>query len=223
MNMKSKILRTALVLGGTGLVGKQLVKQLLDDPYFSSVKVFGRRPTGIVNAKLVEVVIDFNKSEEWAHELVGDVIFSAFGTTLKKAGGKEQQYQIDYHFQYQVIRLAFENSVPDCVLVSSPGASVGSKVFYTRMKGELDRDVAKLGFDRLVLIKPSVLAGKRDEKRMGESLGITLGNALSWIPPMRKYRPVPDSTVAAAMIHSVKNPADHPIVQYSLDQLFDMK
>ena len=220
--MKNKILRTALVLGGTGLVGHQLVKQLLEDPYFSSVKVFGRRSTGLVHEKLTEVLIDFTQTSAWRDELVGDVIFSAFGTTLRKAGSKEKQYEIDYHFQYQVIRLAFENSVPDCVLVSSLGASIGSKFFYSRMKGELDRDVAKLGFDRLVLIKPSVLAGKRQERRVGEAAAVVIGKALAWVPGIKPYRPIPASQVARAMIHAVKHPAEHPIVQYTAGQLFGM-
>lgn len=221
--MKNKILRTALVLGGTGLVGRELVKQLLDDPYFSQVKVFGRRKTGLQHEQLVEIAIDFHRSEDWRDELVGDVIFSAFGTTLRKAGSKENQYQIDYHFQYQVIRLAFENAVPDCVLVSAPGASIGSKIFYNRMKGELDRDVAKLGFDRLVLIKPSILSGQREEIRVGEQVGVFIGHLLAWIPGIRNYRPIPAKVVAGAMIHAVKNPSEHAIVQYPSSRLFTMK
>lgn len=221
--MKNKILRTALVLGGTGLVGRELVRLLLEDPYFTTVKVFGRRSPGISHPKLKDITIDFTRSENWRHELVGDVIFSAFGTTLRKAGSKEKQYQIDYHFQYQVIRLAFEHAVPDCVLVSAPGASVGSGFFYNRMKGELDRDVAKLGFDRLVLIKPSILTGQREELRLGEQLGILVGHALAWMPGIRKYRPIPASVVARAMIYAVKNPGEHPIVQYHSHELFKMK
>jgi uncharacterized protein YbjT (DUF2867 family) len=220
--MTNKILRKALVLGATGLVGRELLNQLLVDDYFSKVKILVRRSTGIVNPKLEEVIIDFDSPESWASELVGDVIFSAFGTTLKQAGSKEAQYKIDYHYQYTVIRLAFENSVPDCVLVSAPGASIVSKIFYNRMKGELDRDVAKLGFDRLVLIKPSLLLGKRDEVRMGESVGAVIGSVMKWIPGLRKYRPIPGSVVATSMIHSVKNPSGHPITQYHSDQLFQM-
>jgi len=221
--MTSKILRTALVLGATGLVGSELVKQLLNDDYYTRVKVFVRKSTGLSHPKLKELIIDFDTPEQWANELVGDVIYSAFGTTLKKAGGKEAQYKIDYHYQYNVLRFAYENAVPDCVLVSAPGASIASKFFYSRMKGELDRDVAKLGFDRLILIKPSVLWGKRDETRFGESFGIVLGNLLSWIPGIRKYRPIKGSIVASAMIYAIKNPGDHPITQYVADQLFTMK
>lgn len=216
-------MRTALVLGATGLVGQQLVRQLLNDPYFTLVKVFVRRSMDYVDPKLEERIIDFEKPEEWRSELIGDVLFSAFGTTLKQAGGQAAQYKIDYHYQFLVARLAAENGVPDCVLVSSPGAHPGSKVFYTRMKGELDRDVAKLGFDRLVLIKPSILQGDRTEPRLGESFGIHLMRLLSWIPGIRRYRPIAGAVVAQAMIYAYKNPGEHPIMDYSLDTLFEMK
>ncbi|MBT3244730.1 MAG: NADH-quinone oxidoreductase subunit F [Bacteroidetes bacterium] len=221
--MITKVTRTAIVLGATGLVGSELLSKLLEDPYFSSIKVLGRRSTGIIHSKLTEILIDFNQAELWSDHLIGDVLFLAFGSTLKKAGSKSAQYKIDYGYQFLFARLAAENFVPDCVLVSAPGASPDSCFFYQQIKGELDRDVAKLGFDRLVLIKPSVLSGKRAEKRTGEQIGIILGNVISWIPGIRKYRPIRAKVVAEAMIWAVKNPGDHAIMQYSLDELFKMK
>ncbi len=215
-------MRTAVILGATGLVGKALMKQLLEDSDFSQVKVLVRRSTGIIHAKLKEIVINFDEPEEWAHEVIGDVLFAAFGTTLKKAGGKEAQYKVDYSYQFLVARLAAINSVPDCILVSSAGASIDSKFFYSRMKAELDRDVAKLDFDRLVIMKPSMLIGEREDSRMGETVGSIIMKALFWIPGIRKYRPIPGTIVAQAMIHAYKNPGVHPITQYSLDTLFDM-
>lgn len=216
-------MRTAVVLGATGLVGRELVTLLLDDSYFKEVKVLVRRKTGVDHPKLKEIIIDFDEPEDWAHEVIGDVLFSAFGTTLKKAGSKDAQYKIDYSYQFLVARLAAINSVPDCILVSAPGANVGSKVFYNRIKGELDRDVAKLDFDRFVIIKPSLLTGQRDETRMGEVVGEVVMKAISWIPGIKKYRPISGKVVATAMIHALKNPGELPIVQYSLDTLFDMK
>jgi len=215
-------MHTAIVLGATGLVGKELVSLLLADSKFSRIKVFVRRSTGITNEKLEEFIVDFDQPENWARDVIGDVLFSAFGTTLKKAGGKDAQYIVDYSYQFLVARLAAENAVPDCILVSAPGTSPNSRVFYSRIKGELDRDVAKLGFDRLVLIKPSLLTGKREEARIGESVGAVFGKALSWVPGIRKYRPVPARVVAMAMMSAYKNPGDHPIMQYSLDTLFNM-
>ena len=93
---------TAIVIGATGLVGSELVQQLLDDERFSLVKIFVRRSFGKQHPKLEEHIIDFDKIHEWGHLVSGDVLFSALGTTLKQAGGKEAQYRIDYNYQYDV-------------------------------------------------------------------------------------------------------------------------
>src|SRR5690349_10962018 len=137
---------TAIVIGATGLVGSELVQQLLDDERFSLVKIFVRRSFGKQHPKLEEHIIDFDKIHEWGHLVSGDVLFSALGTTLKQAGGKEAQYRIDYNYQYDVADAAAKNKVPVYVLVSSAMANVDSKIFYTRMKGELERDIKKLPF-----------------------------------------------------------------------------
>lgn len=215
-------MKTAILLGATGLVGSQLLKLLLDDPGFSKVKIFTRRSTGIKHPGLEEHIVDFDIMENWAGNINGDVLFSAFGTTLKKAGSKAAQYKIDYHYQFQVARIAAENDVKDCILVSSPGASPKSKVFYTRMKGELDRDMAKLGFARFRIIQPSILSGSRNDSRFGEKAGIYVMNALSWIPGIRKYRPVSGEKVAKAMIMAYEDELSLPIVIYGLEQLHQM-
>jgi len=215
-------MKTALVLGATGLVGSQLVKLLLDTDSFDRVRVLTRRTTGVQHQKLEEIVIDFDQPEKWAEKVIGDVLFCAFGTTLKKAGNKEAQYKIDYHYQFLVNRLAAENGVLDCVIVSSPGASPNSRFFYNRMKGDLDRDVSKLSFDKLRIIQPSVLAGKREENRGGERLAIVIGNLLSWIPGIRKYRPISGESVAKAMIQAYNDENPMHIVVYGLEKLHQM-
>ncbi len=212
-------MKTAILIGATGLVGSNLLNNLLSDNSFSKVKVLTRRSTGVEHLKIEEIIIDFDQPEDWADKVVGDVLFAAFGTTLKKAGSKEKQYKIDYHYQYLVARLAAENGVLDCVLVSSPGANPNSKVFYTRMKGNLDRDISKLGFDRFIIIQPSVLEGERPENRTGEKIGVFLGKALLWIPGLRKYRPISGQDVAKAMIKAYKTETPMPIIIYGLEQL----
>ena len=104
--------KTAIVIGATGLVGEQLVRQLLEDDRYGTVKVFHRRTTGISHPKLVETVIDFDSPEEWKHLITGDELYSALGTTLKAAGSKEAQYKVDYEYQFQVAKIARENDVP---------------------------------------------------------------------------------------------------------------
>ena len=215
-------MKTALLLGATGLVGSQLLELLLADDRFEKVTAILRRESGSEHEKLNEIIVDFDSPEDWAGLVKGDVLFSAFGTTLKKAGSKEAQYKIDYHYQYLVARLAAANAVPDCILVSAPGADSGSRIFYNRMKGDLDRDVSKLGFDKLRIIQPSLLTGVRDENRTGEKIGAVIGNALLWIPGLRKYRPISGLTVAKAMINAYFDDISLPIVKYGLEKLHEM-
>jgi len=192
---------TANVIGATGLVGKQLVQQLLNDNRFEKVRIFVRRETGLKHLKLEEVVVNFAETETWQQYLNGDVLFSALGTTLKQAGSKENQYEIDFTFNLNFAQKAKENGIENYVLVSSVGANSKSSVFYTRMKGELDEAVAKIGFENLSILRPASLTGERKEKRIAEKISIPILNVLTRFM-MKKYRPISDKTVAKAMINT---------------------
>ncbi|WP_237151190.1 NAD(P)H-binding protein [Pontibacter actiniarum] len=122
-------MKTAIIIGATGLVGKQLVHLLLADQRFNKIIVFGRHSLGIDNAKLEEHLIDFDAPENWRHLVKGDVLFSTLGTTLKQAGGQNQQYKVDYLYQFRFAQAAAQNGVPVYVLVSAPGASPHSVLF----------------------------------------------------------------------------------------------
>jgi aspartate-semialdehyde dehydrogenase len=101
--------KTAIIIGATGLVGNQLLRKLLLDTTFSQVKIFVRRPTTITHEKLQEKIIDFRNIELIKNEITGDVLFSSLGTTLKQAGSKAAQYEVDYTYQYQFAQFANEN------------------------------------------------------------------------------------------------------------------
>ncbi len=221
-NLSNITMKKAIIIGATGLVGRELVKLAVEDPYFSKVKIFVRRPAGFHHPKLQEEIIDFDAPDIWKDKVKGDVLFSALGTTLKKAGSKDTQRRIDYDYQYQFARIASENAVPEYVLVSAPGASPNSMIFYSRIKGELDREVEKLAFRQITLIKPSILVGERDEIRKGEEIGIKVMNVFKKVPGLKKYRPVHGSTVARSMINAVKLNKDQRLQEYKLDELFDL-
>ena len=212
---------TALVIGATGLVGRHLVKRLLQDDRFGKVIVFVRRTTGLADSKLEEHIIDFEKPEQWQHLVKGDVLFSSLGTTRGKAGSKAAQRRVDYDYQYQFAAAAAGNAVPALVLVSSVGAKAGSPMFYTRIKGELERDVKALPFVKVVVIQPGPLNGEREEKRAGEELGMRVISAMNRIGLMKKYRPIHGDTVALGMINASMDRQNGHIT-YADQQLFGL-
>jgi uncharacterized protein YbjT (DUF2867 family) len=160
----------AILIGATGLIGKALLKVLLKDEKVESVLVVSRRSTGEQHPKLKEELVDFDHLEQHQSIFQGDVLFSTLGTTLKTAGSKERQWEIDYDMQYNAAKFSAINGVAQMVLLSSAGADAKSKMFYPRMKGQLDEDIQDLGFDQVKIIRPSMLAGDRQEFRWSEKI-----------------------------------------------------
>lgn len=196
-------MKTAVVIGASGLIGKSLVKKLLDDNRYSSVKVFVRRTINISNSKLVEHIVDFDKITGWKNKITGDELYSAMGTTNKKAGSKEAQYKIDVTYQYEFAKAAAENGIKSYFLVSSSGANVKSKVFYMKIKGELEEKVKLLPFTKIRIFRPSLLLGERDEKRFGEKAAERLLKiVVPLFPFLKNQRPIEGEKVAKAMIVS---------------------
>ena len=193
----------ALVIGATGAVGRDLVEQLLKDNAFGSVVAFVRRPLAIDNPKLTVHVIDFDRPEQWRQLLEGDVLFSCLGTTIRAAGSQANQWKVDYTYQYEAAKAARENGVETYALVSSIGADPKSKIFYNRMKGELEVAVKKLGFPACYILQPPSLVRKGSD-RFGEKAGVVALRAFNAIGLMRAYKPMPTEEVAAAMVRLVK-------------------
>ncbi len=214
-------MKTAIVIGATGVTGTQLVAQLLKDSRFEQVKVFVRRPTGITNNKLQEHIVNFNQPDSFRKLVTGDVLYSAMGTTLKAAGSKEAQHLIDYTYQYNMAKIAAANGVNALVLVSSAGANASSKIFYSKMKGELERDVQLLPFDAIHIIRPGMLAGDRKEHRGGEKIGIAVMNLVSKIPGLHALKPILGAEVAQAMINATFKD-QLGIHSYSLGEVFKL-
>lgn len=198
-------MKKAILIGATGLIGTQLLKQLLADDNFSQITVLTRRTTCVSHPKLKEILIDFDDLEKYKSDIVGDVLFSVMGTTKKKAGSEKVQYKIDYTYQYIAAKIASDNGVKKLVLLSSFGADSKAKVFYSRIKGELDEAVQKLKFESVSIIRPSMLTGKRREFRLAERIFTPIMYAFAWVPGIRKYRPIKDRVVAKAMINSTLN------------------
>jgi uncharacterized protein YbjT (DUF2867 family) len=208
--------RTAVVIGGTGLVGTQLVRQLLADERFGAVVLLGRRPSGVAHPKLREHLIDFERPETWNALVAGDVLFSALGTTRKAAGSERAQHHVDHTYNLWVAEAARRNGVGTFVLVSSGGANPRSPISYARTKGELERDVTALGFPRLRLLRPGPLDGQRREHRAGEVWMLRCLRPLAPILPAGS-RPIRDEVVARAAIAAAFEPAPGPVIHVAAD------
>lgn len=194
---------TALILGGTGLVGSQLVQLLIEDKRFETVELLTRRELNERELKVLTHVVDFNNLEILPLISKVDILFIAFGSTMKKAGSKAEQIEIDVDIPTKVMQLAKKYGIEKCVLISSLGVSAKSPFFYSRMKAQLDENARKIGFEELIIIKPSMLDGNRTEKRLGEKLSISIGNFLGKTGLINKYRPVEVINVAKCMIQSI--------------------
>ena len=217
-SQKNKSRLTANVIGATGLVGKQLVNLLLENNRYSKVRIFVRKDMGITHSKLEQQIVDFGNPETWERHLTGDILFSALGTTLKKAGSKEKQYEIDVSYNLNFALKAKVNGVEAYVLVSAVGADSGSRLFYNRIKGELDDAVSGIGFKKLTILRPSALSGKREESRWAERVSIPVLNIITRYF-LKKYRPIKDTIVARAMINASLRPPAEKII-WTADEIF---
>lgn len=217
--LQNNPLRTALVIGSTGMVGRELIKQLCESSEFEQVISFVRRSSGFSHSKLQEHVVNFDQPESWKELLKGDVLFSCMGTTLAAAGSKASQYKVDYTYQYETARMAAENNVPVYVLVSSTGANANSALFYPKIKGQLDEAALKLGFKSVQILRPGQLYGERQQKRSAELFAVKMMFAMNSLGIFKKYRPIHASEVAKAMISAAKRTGSNI---FTLDELFKL-
>lgn len=189
----------AILLGATGAVGHDLVRQLLQDDRFTELYLLVRRiPEGLSSPKLRIELLDFEQPDQWPELPEADVLFSSLGTTLRDAGSQAAQYRVDYGYQYEVARRAAARGIPHYVLVSSWGAKPKARSFYSRMKGELEEAVQALPFRRISILRPPLLL-RPGSTRSGERLTAAVLRGLSALGLLRAFRPMPTSVVARCM------------------------
>ena len=193
--------KTALIAGTTGLVGNHLLNLLLDDPDYTEVRSISRRPSGLNDPKLVEIIIEFEDLEKVAAEVDAEYIFCCLGTTMKKAGSKEAFRKVDYEYPLRLAKISKANGSKHFLLVTAQGANPNSTFFYNRVKGELEDEIKNIGFDCYTVIRPSLILGDRKEKRRIEEIGQFLFTNLQFMffGPFRKFRGVQASDIALKM------------------------
>lgn len=207
-------MKTAVVTGASGLVGTALMEQLLTHPEIRKIISLVRTLSNRTHEKLEERIIDFDQLPDNLAGLEANCAFCCLGTTLRTAGSKKRQYEIDHDYVVRFAEACSNADVPVFAVVSSIGASANSKSFYLRTKGEMERDCTVLGFPKIVLMRPSLLLGNRASRRFSEK-AITVvmkGLAFLMVGRFRKYRGIHVERVATRMISEVLRPENGGIL-----------
>ncbi|PYT15111.1 MAG: oxidoreductase [Acidobacteria bacterium] len=207
----------AVIVGANGLVGQECLRLLL--ARYDSVTAVVRRSAGRIHPRLVERRIDLARLDT-IEIATGAHVYCTLGTTMKKAGSEAAFRKVDYDYPRMLAGRASAAGGARFMLVSSVGADPRSKNFYLRVKGELEEAVRTLPMDAVHILRPSFLIGEREEPRSGEAAGIALVRALEFAlaGPLRKYRAIPASTVAAAMVAAANKNASGCFI-YHYDQI----
>ncbi len=220
MNPKNEIVKSAVVFGATGLVGKELIKALLDNIDFENVTVVVRKQLALTDPRLKQIKLpDFSKLMDLRDKLKAGIFFCCVGTTIKTAGSKEEFARVDLEIPKNIARLAESLSIPSLVAISSIGADADSSNFYLKTKGEMEKAVREIYHGNLKFVRPSLLMGNRDEFRFGEKVSTVFMKGFGWIfaGPFKKYKGIYASDVAFAMIKISDLPSDKMI--YESDEL----
>lgn len=194
--------KTAIILGATGLTGGKLLDILLENDHYSTVILFSRSTVGNKHPKLVEYLIDVLDLEAYAEKFKADEVFCCIGSTKAKTPNKKIYKKIDYGIPLSAAKLCKKNGIPSLILISSLGANANSPMFYNRIKGEMERDVLKLNIPKTHIMQPSLIGGKREEKRIGEWIFKQLFGLfnLLLVGPLEKYKSIEPDTIAKAMV-----------------------
>jgi uncharacterized protein YbjT (DUF2867 family) len=218
---------TAVVLGATGLIGEQLVQQLLNDPAFSKVRILVRRPVQLSHPKLEVRLTDFGNLVEYRKHLgQGDCIFCCIGTTNKNVKGDKNLYRrIDYDIPVNAGSIGKDAGFTKYLLVSSVGANATSANFYLSLKGEVERALSAMHFQSFHAFRPSMLYGKRKKFRPGEIAGRAIMKPLSFylFGGLKKYKGIDGAIVAQAMVAMAKSRDEGGFVHHYSDVMNAIK
>lgn len=195
-------MRTALVAGATGLIGKHCIYRLLESPEYTRVIALTRKPLTIKHHKLHQVMVDFDNLDAVKEELIADDVFCCLGTTIKVAGSQENFKKVDFGYPLKLAQLCQQQGARQYLLVSAMGANSQSSIFYSRVKGELENAISGLHYNSFQVFRPSLLMGDRKEVRIGEIIGKVLMKATGFlfIGPLKKYKAIQGETVAKVMV-----------------------
>ena len=195
--------KTAIILGASGLTGGLVLKKLLNDDRYKTIKLFSRKNIGISHPKIIEKVGNILALENFNEEFIADEIYCCIGTTAKKTPDKERYKKIDFGVPLLAAKLAKKNNIKTFLVVSALGANSKSTVFYNRTKGEMEDAVLKQHITITYILQPSIIEGQRNDVRIFEKIGIKFFKLIKpiLIGKLKKYRAIKAEYIAQAMIY----------------------
>ena len=196
-------MKTLLLVGATGLVGLEVVRQALADRAIERVVALTRRPLELRHLRLENQVVDFDALPTEAAWWSVDAVICTLGTTMRQAGSRAAFRKVDHDYVLAVARQARAHGAEVFALTSSLGAKAGSGNFYLRTKGEIECDLAAEGFTSLTFVRPSLIGGKREKQRWPEALGLKVFAVMAPVLP-RRYRIAPAERIAASLLAAVR-------------------
>ena len=195
-------MKTALVFGSSGLIGRHLLYQLIENDNYNKIKLFVRSETVIKETKIEIIKTNFNDLENHKEDIKGDDCFLCIGTTKQNSPDKNEYKKVELDIPIKIAQIARANLVNSFIFVSSIYANPKSSGDYVKFKGLVEEELKELNFSNLGILRPSFLTGSRKENRVGEKIGILTFRLLSplLLGPLKKMKPINSEKVAKAMI-----------------------
>tara|TARA_B100001750_G_scaffold67841_1_gene53922 strand:- start:2166 stop:2825 length:660 start_codon:yes stop_codon:yes gene_type:complete len=199
-------LKEVTLFGGTGLIGSLLLDILIKDNDYHKINVVTRKSISLSHKKIKIHIIDFSDSKSYSQTLRNSqIVFASIGTTQSKVKGNKESYRkIDFDIIYNIAKACKENNIENFSFVSSSGANIKSNNFYLNLKGEIENSILNLNLSSTSVFRPSLLLGKRKEKRYGEKIAQLIMPFLSFLMPS-KYKPIKAALVAKSMVNISKS------------------
>lgn len=195
--------KTAIILGATGLTGSILLEKLINDHRYETIKLFSRSKIEGLPSKVKQFVGDILELESFKSDFTADEVYCCIGTTAKKTPDKTLYKKIDFGIPVTAAKLSKVNGIPTFIVISALGANAKSSIFYNRTKGEMEQAVRSEQIEKTHILQPSIIGGDRQEKRIGEKIGLMVFKILQplFIGKLKKYRITPAEAIAQAMIN----------------------
>ena len=206
--------KTAIILGATGLTGSILLEKLVNDERYKTIKLFSRKEIDGLPSKVNQYVGNLFELENFKADFTGDEVYCCIGTTAKKTPDKALYTAIDYGIPVAAAKLSKENGIHTFLVVSALGANAKSSIFYTKTKGEMERDVLLEQIENTFILQPSIIEGKRNEQRIGEKIGLA---AFKLVQPLffgklKKYKITKAEHIALAMLNLANSPSNKQVI-----------